>query len=41
MLSYEFYVGRSGMSETAVEEVRWRVSGSDVHVCLLRENKSR
>jgi hypothetical protein len=41
MLSYEFYVGSSDMSETTVGELRWRVSGSDLHVCLLKETKSR
>jgi hypothetical protein len=29
------------MSETALGEVKWRVSGSDLHVCLLKENKLR
>ena len=34
MLSYESYVGRSDMSKSVVEEVRWIVSGSDLNMCL-------
>ena len=28
-----FYVGRSGMREKD-EELRWRVCGNDLHMCL-------